>query len=246
MAHAFFNPNAGPTFFTPRFQGGGNFVVQNNNFFNVRMTHQFNACQVGGFWRCPPEFRHECFERSFRPGWQFVLGATLGGALNAYANYQAAQNGAYYPPAVFPQPYAYAPSAPPAYPTAPAQAGLPGDAENKYEAYRGYAAQRGNFAVVQALDQLAQDPNFRAIPDPAAQDEAMRYLVDNPWMTARWQGAIANAAASGRLPVLAQALRDPGYQQQLRTQGPEFAVAMLQGPPPGMPPQGTPPPTTPA
>jgi hypothetical protein len=122
---------------------------------------------------------------------------------------------------------------------------LPGDAEHTYEYFRGYAAQNGNFAVVQALDQLVQDPNFRAIPDPAAQDEAMRYLLDHPWMTSRLQGAIANAAATGRLPILAQALKDPGYQQQLRNQGQEFAVAMLQAPPPGMPPPGGTPPTTP-
>jgi hypothetical protein len=231
MGHVFFNPNAGPAVFAPRFPGGGNFVIQNNNYFNVRVTNQFNACPVGGYWRCPGEFRRECYERAFRPDWRFALGAAIGGAAAAY---QASRYGAYYPPlapALYAPNYAYAPSAPPPY-AAPAQAGLPGDAENKYEAYRGYAAQSGKFAVVQALDQLVQDPNFRAIPDPAAQDEAMRYLVDNPWMTARLQGAIANAAATGRLPVLAQALKDPGYQQQLRTQGPEFAVAMLQGPPP--------------
>ncbi|HEX4621923.1 MAG TPA: hypothetical protein VH208_10190, partial [Myxococcaceae bacterium] len=86
MSHPFIGPNMGHAYFAPRFPGGGNFFVQNNNYYNTRVITQFNNVQVGGYWRCPNEFRRECYERSFRPGWQFVLGAMAGGALNAYAN----------------------------------------------------------------------------------------------------------------------------------------------------------------
>jgi hypothetical protein len=221
----FFNPNAGrgAAFFAPRaFAGGGRFFVQNNNFFNMQVINRFNQCPPGGYFRCPGEFRRECFERSFRPGWQFALGATIGGALNALA---ASQNPGYYQPAVYPgytPPYVaqsqmYQPPA----------VNLSAEANQHYQGFRMRAAQANNLMLVQALDALVSDPSFQALGDPAAQTEAMRLLVDAPYATNGLIRALTTAAARSALPNVAIALRNPDFQQMLRQQGPEFAMASV-------------------